>query len=222
MKKTLSGLWVAALVVLVPHIAGADTIWFGGAKAGVNWSTVTGSDIGDAPGYRSQIVAGGFAAVEMHRYFAIRLEGFFYPKGAEIATQASVPSDSGQPNYVQVNGTLSLSYFEFPLLLVGQLPVGEKVLFEAFGGAYYAYNLQTSFDVAAGGTTVYTGIEDEIKNSDTGIVLGLGVAWDTEHFRTHLEGRFEYSLASIDEQDFDVRNQTFAIVIGFTPIRHGD
>ncbi len=218
MKKLSSVLGIVVLVLLAPHGAKASAIWFAGAKAGLNWSTVTGSDISSDVGYRMQITAGGFVGVELSKYFGIRLEGFFYPKGAQVNTQ-TLSTGGGTPSWVDVTGTLSLSYFEFPLLAVGQLPYGDKVIFEGFAGPYYAFNVQTTFDVASSGTTLPVGIDNLIKDTDVGIVLGLGVAWDTEHFRTHFEGRYEYSLDSIDEQGFDAKNQTFAIMIGFTPIR---
>ncbi len=210
--------WFGVLVLLVfalfaPTRADANAQWVLGVKGGFNWATLRGSDVG-SPDYRMSIVAGGYASVSFHKYFGVRLEGFFSPKGAEKTTQGLVSSSPG-PSYLQTNGTLNLSYLEFPLLAVVQLPHGEKVRYMAFAGPYYAIKLGASFEASTGGTGVSTSVSDRVEGSDYGGVIGVGVEWDTENFRVVFDARYSYGFSSIDTGGFDVHNNVFALMLGF-------
>lgn len=183
----------------------ADTAWSVGFKGGVSIATAGGSDAGDA-GSRTAFVGGGFAQADLSKSVGIRFEGLYFMKGA---TGTDIDFDGG----------VDLDYIEFPVLLVGQVPVSPAVTLNAFAGPSFSINVNSTAEIEIGGLEFSTGIDEAISDLDLGLTLGVGASFVEGSVRILLDARYDLGLVSVDDgldpaEELDLKNEAWAIMAG--------
>lgn len=174
-----------------------------GLKAGWNITTLTG-EMAEAANVESinGLLAGGFVRFEIAKGFSLQPELLFSRKGAEGDT-------------LGIRGTVTLNYIEIPVLLRYTIPVDFSYVPTVFAGPAFSGRLSANAEATVWGRAFTTSITDEVKSSDTGIVLGFEIAFPGNPRRITFEGRFTQGLKEIDQGgDLKVKNRVFSIVMG--------
>jgi hypothetical protein len=189
---------VLALVLLVvPSSVAAQGITYG-VKGGINFATLDiDPDEDSEAGNRIGIVAGGFVALPLGARLTIQPEGLYSQKGQKA-------------DFEGVEAALELDYIEVPVLVKFRLTSGG---FHVFGGPSMAFKVRSRAVASFGGTTVETGEDDIIKDSDFGVVFGAG----QDFGKWSIDGRYTMGLSNIGEADDDdqkVRNRVISVLAG--------
>ncbi|MFD2518998.1 porin family protein [Salinimicrobium flavum] len=180
MKKLL----LVLLVVAFSGVANAQDLSFG-AKAGVNFATLTGDDVEDIDS-RTAFHLGLVAEFLLSERFAIQPEVLYSAQGAE---------DS--------EATWKLDYVSIPVM--AKFFVTEGLSLEA--GPYVAFNVVS--EVEMDGITV--DLEEETESTDFGAALGLGYQLPMGVF---FQGRYAMGLTDI-ATDTDAKNGVFQLSVGY-------
>ncbi|HEX5133333.1 MAG TPA: porin family protein, partial [Candidatus Krumholzibacteria bacterium] len=142
--------------------------------------------------------------------FGIRLEALYHMKGAS--------EDSAG-----VAATVKLDYLEFPVLVVGQVPVSESATLSAFAGPVVAFNTKGELAASASGVSGAVDIKDYIASFEFSLAFGLGASFDAGSVVIDLDGRYQLGLTSVDDglgqvlgsaTDLDIKNQGWAFMAG--------
>ena len=211
MKRSLA---ILTIVLLAGCLAGpaAAAPWTLGFKGGLSVAELGGDDVvADATDTRNGVAAGAFAQLELSRYFAMRLEGLYHQKGA-----------SAEEFGLDVG--LNLDYIEFPLLLVGQLPVGQSATLSAFAGPVMGFNANADAELSVLFIGVSEDIGEYIAPFEFGMAFGLGSAFDAGSAVISLDARYQLGMTSIDDGfadsvlgipvEVDVNNQGWLFLAG--------
>ena len=171
-------------------------------------------------------VGGLYATVHINPRFAIRLEGLYSQKGGKGKNMGSltfIDTTIGPPVTVSVSGenTVTLDYFEIPLLGVVSFPISPTGTFDVFAGVALAFNTKAEIEreviLSATGITVTETIEEDLGDStestDFGGVLGGGVTFKLEHVVIFGEARWTYGFRKIDK-DGDIKNNAISFIVG--------
>ncbi len=197
-------LTIAAIVVATD--AGADASWTIGFKGGVGIANVGGDDVGD-PASRTTFVGGLFAHADLSKNFGLRFEGLYFGKGAT----------DDNPNF---DGSLQIDYAEFPILLIGQVPVSDVTTLSAFAGPTVGINVGAEAELDFGSFVLEGDIGDDIADFEFGLAFGVGAAFDVGEVVLVLDARYDLGLTSIDDglsltgEDLDIKNQAWAFMFG--------
>jgi len=108
-----------------------------------------------------------------------------------------------------------LNYIEVPVLLRlnGNAMAGGGRVY-ALGGGYVAF--KGSCNIEFGGQS--ESCEDvgaDIKSTDYGAAVGVGVEWSAGGRKWSLSGRYDWGLAKIAE-DEDIKTRSIAFVLGLS------
>jgi hypothetical protein len=226
----------------------AQPTWELGVKAGINLAKLTGdveeSDQGTfdlGGGYymvgsmtqafdesKTGFVGGVYATVHINKQFGVRLEGLYSKKGGKGKNSGSLdvydPSDA-YVGSVDISGenTVTLDYFEIPLLAVVSFPVGSTATFDVFAGPALAFNTKAEvvFEMTLSGfgeseTDKETvDIKDDIEGTDFGGVLGAGFTFPLSTVVLFGEARMTYGFKDVDKyEDSEIKNSVFGFIVG--------
>jgi hypothetical protein len=186
-----------------------------GVKGGPTMATGTGDDAED---YSTKVgtAAGAFLCYGISGIFAIQTELLFSMKGAQDNGWLDI---NGNP----ISASMNLNYFEIPLLLKVDIPIGEKIEPILYAGP--ALGILMSAREKFGGQSA--DIKGLFKTLDIGIVAGAGVAYEIKRGWFLLEARYEIGINTImDLGDAelaaegltgqpDVRNSVSTIMAGY-------
>jgi opacity protein-like surface antigen len=180
-----------------------------GVKGGVALQKLGGDDVvSDQVENRTGFVGGLYFQADLSKNFGLRLESLYYMKGAT--------ADSSD-----TKATFKLDYIEFPLLLVGHLPVSETARIDVFGGPTFSFNTKADLEAKVGGLSATVDAGDYFKSFDFGLTFGAGVSFDAGPAVIGLDGRYGFSLTTVADtkfedltgiQDADVKNKGFAFM----------
>ena len=190
-------------VLLVPGLAAAQDV-SGGVKGGVNFANlVFDSDVADVNlDSRVGLVAGGFVTWPISPRFDIQPEALVSVKGASF-------SDFGADSDVE------LTYLEIPILFRYGSPISTGTSLKLFGGPSLAFKLNAEVTGEFLGISADQDIDDEIESFDFGLLLGAGI----DSGRLTFDGRYTWGLRNIAatevEDDVQVKNRAFSLLIGF-------
>jgi hypothetical protein len=174
-----------------------------GLTAGVNSSTIGGSDVGNAS-RRTGFMAGALIVIPVSPTFAIQPELLYTMKGATS-------------NDVDVGSTFKMNYAEIPVLLRVDIPAsgGTKPFF--YGGPAVSFKVSCDIEATSQGSTVSASCDElesqgvKVKTVDYGVVVGGGLAFDVGGRAFTIGARYDHSLGKIVE-DSDSKHRVISIL----------
>ncbi|MEQ1758187.1 MAG: porin family protein [Vicinamibacterales bacterium] len=191
----MKSLVVAGFVVILALASSANG-WAqgigGGAKIGVNFSTVSG-DIEAEKSLRTGLLVGGFLTV---------------PKGNTLAFQPEVLFSMQGVKGEEADGTkltYEINEIQIPLLLrVGRSGGGTHLLLGPSIG------IVTSAKATSG--SLEQDIKDDLKSTDIGFIVGAGVTVN----RFLIEARYNLGLTNLndDSSGGDNKSRVFSVLVG--------
>ena len=222
-----------------------------GLKAGVTFSKLSGSNLENTEVVNNEDLGGGFtgtgtistsladmktgflgggyATLHVNERFGVRLEALYTMKGGKGDDSGSVDVYDSASNYVgtlDISGTntLSLDYFEIPLLAVVSFPAGASSTFELFAGPGVAFRssakakseVTASFMGDSQTQSQSSDVSDSFKGTDFVGVLGAGMSFHVGAQALFLEARWTPGFTEIDDTGSgqDWKNNGFAISAG--------
>ena len=169
-----------------------------GAKAGVNFATITG-DMVESFDSRTAFHVGFVAEIVISETFSFQPELLYSAQGAK-------ESGDGWEE------TLKLDYFNLPLM--AKFYVAEGFSLEA--GPQIGFLLSAKYDWEEDGESGSEDIKDDVKGIDFG--LNLGVGYKTES-GLNFGARYNLGLSDIndmdDDGDFSIKNSVIQAYVGF-------
>jgi hypothetical protein len=214
-----------ALLIGIPAASAQVPIDIG-AKAGLNFASVTGGDSkfeGQGPDMIVRGSAGAFLNLGLSRNFSVQAEIYYNQKGAdwEYARSSNDTTWSYQMN-------VGLEYVEFAVLAKYSIPTSGKLSPFLYGGPAIAINAASEakidIELDTSGTLVYAPGPDYFNNIYNArstlfeIVFGAGVDIALGANRLSIEGRYTFSLdkAFDDPQDLDSMTDDDALIVSPT------
>jgi hypothetical protein len=175
-----------------------------GIKGGLNLSSANG-DWAKGVESRSGIAAGGYLTLSLLPPFAIQPEIFYSQKGWEA---------SGDASGVPWTGEYRVNYLEIPVL--AKFSFGILVKPYVLAGPYFATRMGTSWKETEGGTTTTGSMDDYVKSSDLGFVLGAGLSTPV---KLSFEARYSNSFSTIYKEiggvKYDWKNSNISVMVGY-------
>lgn len=241
---------VTALCFLLTGNAAAQVKFELGVKAGLGLAKITGDDntwteggvldLGDgfyATGSATQafdetkvgFVGGVYATAQVNDRFGVRLEGLYTKKGGKGKNSGELdiydPSDTFLGSaMISGENTLTLDYFEIPLLAVFSFPVSPTATFDVFAGPALAFNTKAEWDaefvISMAGDSEKESekidMKDNVEGMDFGGVLGAGVSFELPSVVLFGEARWTYGFKEIDKStdQMDIKNSAFGFMVG--------
>lgn len=205
-----------------------------GFRGGLNMGKLTGDDTegivsleeydatfsGEFDSYRLGFSGGIYFMAHLTDMFGLRLEALYVMRGGkgEVEGTLDVPDVGVVPFSADV--TFKLDYIELPLLAVLSVPIGETVRFDAVAGPAFAFSTSSKLDIELGVMGYFIGqtedIEDMVKTTDIGGVIGGGFTVDVGPVNLFIDGRWTFGFSSIDDSgdDLDVKNSNISFMGG--------
>lgn len=143
-----------------------------GAKAGVNFASITGEDTDDLDG-RTSFHIGVVTEISVSEKFSVQPELLYSSQGATMEESYSEDGYS-----VKVDGTVKLDYINIPI--IAKYYVAEGFSIEAGPQIGFLINSEMEVDATATGdgmTESYSeseDLQDYVKGTDIGLNFGLG------------------------------------------------
>ena len=162
-----------------------------GIMAGVNSSTVSGSDATDAS-RRTGFMAGVLLVAPLSPAFAIQPEVYFTQKGAKS-------SDT------DFTADVKFGYLEVPVLLRYEVPVTGGVKPFLYAGPQVSFKTSCTVDVAAQGAKISEDCDAESDNGETfksvdyGVIVGGGLGFDVGGRMFTIGARYDHSLSKLSD-----------------------
>ena len=183
-----------------------------GPKAGLNIANIGGSDadklVGESLDSKTGFSGGIFFMYQFNKMFAIQPEAYYSMKGATYKI------GTGEL-------TLTLDYFEIPLLLKLVIPVeGSNVRPAIFAGPALGFNTTAKLKGEAEGQTEEMDIKEYTKSTDFSLVFGGGVGFMVGTNELGADVRYILGLTTWDDEadPLDVKNNVinFNVYFGFS------
>jgi hypothetical protein len=198
MKKLL----VVILLLGSGSLALAQGISFG-IKGGINLSSVTGADATGAEAYTG-VAGGGYLTLSLLPSFAVQPEILYSQKGWNA---------SGDLLGVPIVGKYRVDYLEVPVL--AKFSFGILVKPYVLVGPYFATRMTSSWEETSGGVTLSGSMDNGLKSSDLGYVLGAGVSTP---IKLTFEARYSGGFSTISKSSGttpDWKNSTISVLVGY-------
>lgn len=193
MKKLLVLLFVFSLFSLTSYAQ----MQFG-AKAGLNISNLSGSDVSNTDS-KTGFAGGVFFMYQFSNMFAIQPEAYYTMKGAK---------NKGNLEGYDYTATLSYDYIEIPVLLKLLIPIeGSKINPAIFAGPSIGFNTTHKVKVEAAGYSAESDIENT-KSTEFSLVFGGGLGFPIGKNELGVDIRYILGLSSLDDssQNYDIKN----------------
>jgi hypothetical protein len=192
----------ACLLAALPGLCRAQLFSLG-LKGGACISSVVGSDAG-SPQTNMGLAGGACATLGLLPWVAIQPEVLYVQKGWK---------ESAEILGTTVEGDFRINYLEVPVL--AKFSFGAVIKPYLAIGPYLATRLGTSAKFSAGGVTVEGNLDELVKKSDAGMVIGAGVQTPV---RLSFEARYSYGFGSIDDsgEGLDVKNSALSVLVGYS------
>lgn len=200
MKKLLVALFVIVLLAVTPAYP------FGlskGIKAGFCFANLTGDDVFDGGSSKSALCGGVFVNFDF-LMLEIQPELLYTQRRVDFNQNPFTGVEMEVPYHVKMN------YLEIPILAKAKMPMPGVIKPNLFAGPYFALNLsaQGHFD------TEDPEDLDFVKGTDFGVALGVGVDLSLLVMKVTLDGRYTFGLNPIHEEENDIKNSAFAVMVG--------
>lgn len=178
-----------------------------GVLAGINFATLSGSDIQDAK-TRTGFTAGAYAALPIGTGVSFQPELLYSMEGAKTNT--------GE------NGALKLSYIRLPVMLRFAVPTaGTTRPFFAIGPSF-GFQTSCEFSGSSGGVSASVACDDvgsnfgeslERKKLDVSGRIEGGLTFDTGGRRLIVGGSYSHGFTDVFKNS-DGKNRVFSIFVG--------
>jgi hypothetical protein len=192
---------IAGLIVLTSLASALDI--GGGPKAGLNIADLHGEDVDDSDP-RIGFSVGGYVDIALSDMISIQPEVFYSQQGATWVV----------PWYVNIVATAMLDYIDMPVLLKLSWSSPGTARINMAAGPYLGFNLKASTKVEAGTVALEQTDIETVKDTDIGVIFGLGVDFGIGTGKGVFDLRYMLSFNSVDEE-YDVRNGVFSIMLGY-------
>lgn len=248
-RITIAVLAASALILASWARVEAQTSWELGLKGGVGFTKLSGSGLTDTEpffadlggGFTAQgsitsglgdmrpgFMGGGYAVAHVTPNFGVRLEALYVSKGTKGDNSGSIgiyDASNVFQGAVDVSGTntITINYFELPLLAVMYFPSGATGSFEVFAGPSFAFKTsaksKAELTLSAGGSS-QTGtdtqdISDQVADTDVGGVLGVGYSHKTSTAILSVDLRWTQGFSKVDDSGSqDWKNQNLSLMVG--------
>ena len=186
--------FIASLILLFTSTLSAGEFSATGMKLGLNYSKFIGKDI---PGKGVSLIPGfslgGFLTYKINSRFSIQPEIFITTKGSNINTVGDI------------NLHNIFIYFEMPVLVKITFPTIKGMKPNIFYGPAIDIKCLAIND---------TGIPDDIRGIDLGLVLGAGI----EFWKISVDIRYNRGLLNFDKSadDINLKNSTISFIAGYS------
>ena len=198
----------------------------GSLGGGYTMSGTVSEGLGDV---KTGFVGGAYAAYQANERFGLRLEALYAMKGGKGDISGSADVFDPANNFlgtVALSGTntLSLDYFEFPLLGVVSFPTGSSGTLHLFAGPSVAVKIRaeakTEITASANGASqtesATQDMGDTVNGTDFGGVLGADMTYRMTRSFLFVDARWAPGLKEIDKTgSVDWKNNTFGLMLGF-------
>lgn len=172
-----------------------------GIKGGPNFANIdTQSSIGENYDNRTGFHGGAFALFKFSK-IGIQPELLFSQQGSTV----NFNSQDFDANYSYINIPVILKLYTVAGI---NLQIGPQFGFLASKKNELIDELQKTVP----------GIEDDVKNSDMSLAMGLG--WDLP-FGLSVDGRYNLGLSDVSDGSQEVKNQVWQVSVGFKLFRFG-
>jgi hypothetical protein len=216
MKNLVKGL--AVIAVLVLFLVMTTTPSVAGVKFGVKGG-LTLANIKSVPetfeGYKWEnkmgLVGGVFAELGLAKGFSLQPEVLYVQKGAKFSFSEG-----------EITGTakFNVDYVEIPLLLKYNLISSGLTIPSVYAGPYFGFNTRARLVFEMEGyPSEYLELKDEIKNTEFGLALGLGVAQKMGLMKLTLDARYDLGLTNIAEEaegPESIKTRTWLFMVGLS------
>lgn len=248
-RITIATLAVSALILAGWARVEAQTTWEAGLKGGVGFSKLSGSGLSDTEPFfadlgggftaqgsltaglgdmRAGFMGGGYLLAHVTPSFGVRLEALYASKGTKGDNSGSIGIYDALNVFqgaVDVSGTntITLNYFELPLLAVMYFPSGPTGKFEVFAGPAFAFKTsgksKSELTLSAGGSSdtesATEDISDQVADTDFGGVLGVGYSHKTSNAILSIDLRWTQGFSKVDDSGgADWKNQNLSLMVG--------
>jgi hypothetical protein len=199
----LASILLAAALVL-PSLGHAAN-WYAGAEGGVNVSELTGDGV-DGSDTKNGFIGGGFVGNQFSRFLGFRFEALMVEKGAKGPLTVTGDAHTHTGEWI-------LTYFDFPLLLTGHIPLGTRWAINAFAGPTFGVNVKSQLNVQG---HELEAIRDRTEKFELGSAFGGGLELKLTACSIFAEGRYSLGLQNIvkDVPNVDVKNRGVAVMGG--------
>jgi hypothetical protein len=199
-------LLIAAVIAIPSQLAAQTTL---GVKGGIGIADLSIDDPFSEDvnlDSRTTFTGGAFANFQLGETFFVQPELLYAPKGAK-------ESEAG------TEATFELDYFEIPLLLGAEFPIGDGLTPHVFAGPEVAFEIGCQITGEEGGVSASFDCEDfglETKSVDFGLVFGAGVGIPLGGFELVIDGRYDLGLTDIDDSDDEgsAKNRAWQFMLG--------
>lgn len=192
------------LTVLLTLPVAAQRPIAAGVRAGVSLSSLYGDDVDNA-NMRAHFNGGVFATYRFGELFAVQPEVLFSEKGGNVS--GAMLAASGDATY-------TFGYLEIPLLAKVYVPTAAALRPSVFAGP--------ALDVKLYGDVDNENLKGQLKNTDFGIVGGVGLDYRLGGFHVRqrslsLDARYTYGLTDVLDVPGspNVRNSALTFSLGF-------
>jgi hypothetical protein len=198
---------VLALLIFVQPLfvanAAAQFDWDVGVKGGVDVASLHGDVSGflrlpnftivsDLKDSRTGFTGGLFLTGRVTPFFGIQFEALYSQLGGSGPTAVTQNSTA----ITTTDVTVEFDYLEFPVLALFYVPTGVLVDVSGFGGVSLGWLMNATASANPGPDDI--DIDSLVKNVDLAGILGLGLTLKLTGVKIVADGRWQYSLKSID------------------------
>jgi opacity protein-like surface antigen len=181
-----------------------------GFKGGLNVAKLVGDDTEGAE-WRYAGVFGGFLCFRVNDILSIQPEALISMKGAK--THEVFDFGAGPE---RVEGTLKLTYLEFPVLAKVSFPTQIEMKPYIYAGLAFGIKVGSRVKLEVRDISEEADL-DNIKGADLGIVVGAGFDYQVGPGSALFDLRYEAGFVSVDDSsnELDMRNSVFSFMIGY-------
>jgi len=204
MKYRFAPLLVVLLIMAV-SLAHAQKIT-GGLQAGMNLANLHGDGVEDSK-FKLGFCGGGFVAFGLGKVVVIQPELLYSQKGAKW--EEEILGETWRATYM-------LNYLEMPVLVKLTMPVQGKVKPNLFMGPYFGITITNPRGkIEVDGMTMEEDLVG-VKDTDFGVVFGGGIDFALSKGKIVFDVRYSLGLTTLDEEGYDVKNNVFSFLLGYS------
>ena len=179
-----------------------------GLKVGMNFANVY--DIVPEMDWKRGLVFGVFMDYSVSRHFSIQPEVLYSMKGYE--NDYNFIDMAGNPFYDRV-GNRDISYLEIPVMMKFYFFPGRYTRTYFSVGPYLAFLINAEIDDRY--SSVDYEFDEYIEDYDFGLAFGGGVEFPLQRGYVSTDFRFTFGTVDVPDGGGSMKNESFAITIGF-------
>ncbi|MCH7732529.1 MAG: PorT family protein [Candidatus Marinimicrobia bacterium] len=207
MKKLTVVLLAVLMTAFLATNVSAQGITGKGVKVGLNLANVAGDDVEDANS-KIGFAVGGYLTYEINEKLSIQPEVMFSQKGYKIEEKLDFFGVT-----MSMKGTIGLNYLDVNPLVVYSLNENLRVLAGPSFGLFLNGKSKIELDIDGESEEEEEDIEsDDLNGMDFGLIIGAGYNLGI----VEVEARYSLGLKNAYDEDIDMKNNVFQIVVGYS------